>query len=118
MFRGDLALIYLTLPLDRVIWELLSLAFHTPRVSQDERPAGGPLSRFSGMLWSPWPLRLRVSRMTQGALPERPSSYERDAVSTVTTHFGNDAGPLIAQDPDGLLQEEGIAQPLRRDGVG
>ena len=38
---------------------------HATRALQSEPSAGGLLLRFSGRLCSPWPRRLRVSRMAQ-----------------------------------------------------
>ena len=51
---------------------------HAARALRSEPTAGGLLLRFSGRLCSPWPRRLRVSRMAQDTLPEYLPFCERD----------------------------------------
>ena len=55
------------------------------RVLRGKSAAGGGVPRFSGGLWSPWPRRLRVSRMTQGTLARVPSFLEMPC-RPFTTH--------------------------------
>ena len=50
---------------------------HAARALQSESSAGGWLLRFSGRLCSPWPRRLRVSRMAQDTMARLSSSLRK-----------------------------------------
>src|SRR4051794_28156783 len=70
--------------------------------------------RFSGLLWSPWPHRLRVSRLTPGVVYPN-ALLPWDAWLTITTHLTTKLGGPARRERASIVPRTGAAvrRPLQ-----